>query len=273
MVGAAAGCVNVGVRRIELPAGGWSTPAHEHGREEEIFYVLSGRGLSWQAGEAAEIRAGDCIVYLAGGGAHTRARARAARRAGLRRAQRRRERRLPAPRDVVRRQPHGRLAARRDRRRRDPVRARVPARPARAPTGARATATHDRQSGGRRGGHRRAHPRGPDPAQPRPRRRVGQDRDPARRGRTRQGVGAAPLPLARGGDLRDPRRRRRARARRRGDAGPSRARDLASGRDRGRPHVPGRRRAGSPTSPTGCAIPPTSATTPARTRSRSAGSA
>ena len=71
MVGAAAGCVNVGVRRIQLPAGGWSTPAHEHGREEEIFYVLDGRGLSWQAGEAATIRAGDCIVYLPGRGAHT----------------------------------------------------------------------------------------------------------------------------------------------------------------------------------------------------------
>jgi uncharacterized cupin superfamily protein len=71
MVGNAAGCVNVGVRRIELPAGAWSTPAHEHGREEEIFYVLGGRGLSWQAGEAALIRAGDCIVYLPGHGAHT----------------------------------------------------------------------------------------------------------------------------------------------------------------------------------------------------------
>jgi uncharacterized cupin superfamily protein len=71
MVGVAAGCEEVGVRRIEVPVGGWSTPAHEHGREEEIFYVLSGRGLSWQAGEAAEVRAGDCIVYLPGGGAHT----------------------------------------------------------------------------------------------------------------------------------------------------------------------------------------------------------
>jgi uncharacterized cupin superfamily protein len=71
MLGNAAGCVDVGVRRIELPEGGWSTPAHEHGREEEIFYVLAGRGLSWQAGTASEIRAGDCIVYLPGGGAHT----------------------------------------------------------------------------------------------------------------------------------------------------------------------------------------------------------
>jgi uncharacterized cupin superfamily protein len=71
MVGDAAGCVNVGVRRIQVPTGGWSTPAHEHGREEEIFYVLVGRGVSWQAGEVAEIGPGDCIVYLPGAGAHT----------------------------------------------------------------------------------------------------------------------------------------------------------------------------------------------------------
>ena len=96
--------------------------------------MLGGRGLSWQAGEASEIRAGDCIVYLPGRGAHTRARARAARRARVRRAQRRRERRLPAPRDVVRRQPHGRLVARGDRRRRDAVRPRVAARPAPLPS-------------------------------------------------------------------------------------------------------------------------------------------
>ena len=70
-LGEAAGCLRVGVRRIEVEAGGWSTPAHEHWGEEEIFYVLSGRGLSWQAGEAFEIRAGDCIVYRAGEGAHT----------------------------------------------------------------------------------------------------------------------------------------------------------------------------------------------------------
>jgi uncharacterized cupin superfamily protein len=70
-LGEAAGSVGVGVRRIEIPAGGWSTPAHEHGREEEIFYILSGRGLSWQKGRTAEIRAGDCIVYLARAGAHT----------------------------------------------------------------------------------------------------------------------------------------------------------------------------------------------------------
>jgi uncharacterized cupin superfamily protein len=70
-LGEAAGCAGIGVRRIEVPTGSWSTPAHEHGREEEIFYVLGGRGLSWQAGAVAEIRAGDCIVYRVRRGAHT----------------------------------------------------------------------------------------------------------------------------------------------------------------------------------------------------------
>lgn len=63
--------MTVGLRRIEVPAGHWSTPAHEHGRAEEIFYVLSGRGLSWQRGRTSEIRAGDCIVYGPGDGAHS----------------------------------------------------------------------------------------------------------------------------------------------------------------------------------------------------------
>jgi uncharacterized cupin superfamily protein len=71
LVGEAAGCLGVGLRRIEVAAGGWSTPAHEHGRQEEIFYVLAGHGLSWQRGSASEIRAGDCIVYHPGRGAHT----------------------------------------------------------------------------------------------------------------------------------------------------------------------------------------------------------
>jgi uncharacterized cupin superfamily protein len=70
-LGDAAGSVGVGLRRIQVPPGSWSTPAHEHGRGEEIFYVLSGRGLSWQAGAVAEIGAGDCIVYLARRGAHS----------------------------------------------------------------------------------------------------------------------------------------------------------------------------------------------------------
>jgi uncharacterized cupin superfamily protein len=70
-LGEDAGCVGIGLRRIEVREGAWSTPAHEHGRSEEIFYVLGGRGLSWHRGQVAEIGEGDCIVYLAGSGAHT----------------------------------------------------------------------------------------------------------------------------------------------------------------------------------------------------------
>ncbi len=70
-LGEAAECVGVGVRRIEVPVGGWSTPAHAHGRSEEIFYVLVGRGLSWQDGRAYEVGDGDCIVHAPGGAAHT----------------------------------------------------------------------------------------------------------------------------------------------------------------------------------------------------------
>jgi uncharacterized cupin superfamily protein len=70
-LGEDAGCVGVGLRRIQVRAGAWSTPAHEHGRSEELFYVLAGRGLSWHRGEVTEIGEGDCIVYLPGSGAHT----------------------------------------------------------------------------------------------------------------------------------------------------------------------------------------------------------
>ena len=70
-LGIPAGSVRVGVRRIELEPGAWSTPAHVHGAEEEIFYVLGGSGLSWQDGQTFEVRAGDVLVHLAMGPAHT----------------------------------------------------------------------------------------------------------------------------------------------------------------------------------------------------------
>lgn len=71
LLGEAAGSVTVGLKRIQIPTGGWSTPAHEHGRSEEIFYVLAGSGVSWQRGDTAEIRAGDAIVYRPHSGPHT----------------------------------------------------------------------------------------------------------------------------------------------------------------------------------------------------------
>ena len=67
--------VTVGVKRIRVPAGSWSTPLHLEGSEEEIFYVLDGSGISFQqvGGEeqAFEVGPDDCLVHLALVHAHT----------------------------------------------------------------------------------------------------------------------------------------------------------------------------------------------------------
>ena len=70
-LGRAAGTVTTGLRHIQVDPGRRSTPAHVHEGEEEIFFVLSGTGVSWQDGEAYAITAGDCLVHLPGGPAHT----------------------------------------------------------------------------------------------------------------------------------------------------------------------------------------------------------
>lgn len=70
-LGSAAGSVTAGVNRVEILPGRRSTPVHSEGEEEEIFYVLGGTGLSWQEGETFDVRAGDCLVHLAGRQTHT----------------------------------------------------------------------------------------------------------------------------------------------------------------------------------------------------------
>jgi uncharacterized cupin superfamily protein len=60
-----------GVSRVRIEPERWSTPAHIHGAEEEIVYVLDGSGLSWQDGATYEIGTGDCVVHRAGEEAHT----------------------------------------------------------------------------------------------------------------------------------------------------------------------------------------------------------
>jgi uncharacterized cupin superfamily protein len=70
-LGTAVGTRGVGVKRIDVDPRGWSTPAHVEGAAEEIFYVLAGSGLSWQAGSVYEIGAGDCLVHLPQAEAHT----------------------------------------------------------------------------------------------------------------------------------------------------------------------------------------------------------
>jgi uncharacterized cupin superfamily protein len=70
-LGEAIGSRGVGLRRIRVAPGGWATPAHVHGADEEIFYVLAGDGLSWQDGATHRIGPGDCLVHAPEGAAHT----------------------------------------------------------------------------------------------------------------------------------------------------------------------------------------------------------
>jgi uncharacterized cupin superfamily protein len=70
-LGTAAGTRMLGLRRALIEPGKRSTPAHTHSGEEEIFYVLAGSGLSWQGGATHEVGAGDCLVHLCEGPAHT----------------------------------------------------------------------------------------------------------------------------------------------------------------------------------------------------------
>ena len=70
-LGREAGTRSVGLRRIEISEDHFSTPAHEHGGDEEIFFVLGGEGLLWQDGQTFAVGAGDCIVHRPKRGAHT----------------------------------------------------------------------------------------------------------------------------------------------------------------------------------------------------------
>jgi|SRR5271154_4079478 len=70
-LGREAGTRTVGLRRIEVAEGYFSTPAHEHGTEEEIFFVLGGDGVLWQQEETYLVGGGDFIVHRAKRGPHT----------------------------------------------------------------------------------------------------------------------------------------------------------------------------------------------------------
>jgi uncharacterized cupin superfamily protein len=61
----------VTLSRYRIAPGDRSMPLHVHVDEEELFYVLAGRGLVWQGDALHEVRAGDAIVHLADREAHT----------------------------------------------------------------------------------------------------------------------------------------------------------------------------------------------------------
>jgi len=63
-LGSAAGTLTVGLQQLDVDRGKWTTPTHQHGAEEEIFYVLAGSGMSWQDGSVYEVGEGDCLVHV-----------------------------------------------------------------------------------------------------------------------------------------------------------------------------------------------------------------
>lgn len=56
----------LGVGHARLPPGRTMCPFHAHQREDEVFFVLSGRGVLRYGDDVREIRAGDCISCPAG---------------------------------------------------------------------------------------------------------------------------------------------------------------------------------------------------------------
>lgn len=70
-LGREVGTGTVGLRRVEIEEGHFSTPAHEHGADEEIFFVLAGEGLLWQGEATYAVRSEDVIVHRPKRGPHT----------------------------------------------------------------------------------------------------------------------------------------------------------------------------------------------------------
>jgi uncharacterized cupin superfamily protein len=62
-LGTGAETKTVGLNRIQIDPGKWSTPLHRQTAEEEIFFVLRGSGICLLDGAAFEVRPADCIVH------------------------------------------------------------------------------------------------------------------------------------------------------------------------------------------------------------------
>jgi len=58
----------LGLVQNTLPPGSVGCPFHWHAREDEVFYVLSGRGLLRYGDQVWELRAGSCVSCPAGTG-------------------------------------------------------------------------------------------------------------------------------------------------------------------------------------------------------------
>lgn len=59
---------SLGVNWMRVPPGRAAVPFHAHQREDEAFFVLSGRGVLRRGDELIPLRAGDCVSCPAGTG-------------------------------------------------------------------------------------------------------------------------------------------------------------------------------------------------------------
>jgi uncharacterized cupin superfamily protein len=69
-LGAASGTVHIGARHYRIAPGAQGGTVHVHDAEEEICFVVSGSGRSWQDGTTYEVRAGDALLHPPAGPAH-----------------------------------------------------------------------------------------------------------------------------------------------------------------------------------------------------------
>ena len=58
----------LGVNHMRVAPGRSTCPFHSHQREDEVFYVLAGRGVLRYGDELQELRPGDCVSCAAGTG-------------------------------------------------------------------------------------------------------------------------------------------------------------------------------------------------------------
>jgi uncharacterized cupin superfamily protein len=58
----------LGANLSRVPPGHSACPFHTHAREDEVFYVISGRGVFRYGNDVQEVRPGDCISCPAGTG-------------------------------------------------------------------------------------------------------------------------------------------------------------------------------------------------------------
>ena len=57
---------SLGVTQSRLPPGRTMCPFHHHQREDEVFFVLAGRGVLRYGDDVRELRPGDCVSCPAG---------------------------------------------------------------------------------------------------------------------------------------------------------------------------------------------------------------